>query len=324
MRDASLDAPRRPGKAHAGVSWAARAGIVCDAQACEIAGMQDPYQTLGVARTASEDEIRTAYRRLAKLHHPDLNPGRKGAEDRFKRISAAYALLSDPAKRGRFDRGEIDADGAERAAAQGAGRRGFDAEDIEGLFARAFGGRRRRPAAQAAGEDLRCEIFVPFIEAANGAVQRVALPDGRTLDVRIPEGFEDGQILRLKGQGKPPEAGGGAPGDALVTVHVLPHRFFERQGSDIFVDLPVTLQEAVLGARIDVPTIKGSVTLAVPAGSGQGSKLRLKGRGIAGGDQYVRLEVVLPERPEPELAEFLARWQPRHPFDPRRGGPGGA
>ena len=293
------------------------------ARDCQIASMQDPYETLGVARTASDDDIRAAYRRLAKLHHPDLNPGRKGAEDRFKRISAAYALLSDPAKRGRYDRGEIAADGTERGPPQGAGRRGFDAEDIEGLFARAFGGRRRRAAARAAGEDMRCEIFVPFIEAANGAVQRVAMPDGRTLDVRIPEGFEDGQVLRLKGQGKPSEDDGGTPGDALVTVHVLPHRLFERQGSDIFVELPVTLQEAVLGARIDVPTIKGQVTLVVPAGSGQGSKLRLKGRGIAGGDQYVRLRVVLPERPEPELSEFLARWQPRHPFDPRRGWPGG-
>jgi DnaJ-class molecular chaperone len=282
--------------------------------------MQDPYDVLGVARDAGEEQIRAAYRRLAKLHHPDLNPGLSGAEDRFKRISGAYALLSDPARRARYDRGEIDADGNERGPAGGAGaRRGFDAEDIEGLFARAFRGRRRR----AAGEDLRCEIFVQFLEAANGAVQRLSLPDGRSMDVRIPEGFEDGQVLRLKGQGKPGAGGSGEAGDVLVTVHVLPHRFFERQGNDIFVDVPVTLTEAVLGARIEVPTIKGPVAVVVPPASGQGTKLRLKGRGIAGGDQYVAIRVVLPERPEPELARFLETWQPRHPFDPRRGGIGG-
>lgn len=275
--------------------------------------MQDPYQTLGVGRDASEDEIRAAYRRLAKLHHPDLNPGKRGAEDRFKQISGAYALLSDAAKRARFDRGEIDASGAERGA--GGPRGGFNAEDIEGLFARAFRNRRRRSS----GEDLRCEIFLQFLEAANGAVQRITLPDGRAIDVRIPEGFEDGQVLRLKGQGKPAADAGGQAGDALVTVHVLPHKVFVRQGSDIFIELPVTLKEAVLGDRIDVPTIKGPVTLVVPAGSGQGTKLRLKGRGIAGGDQYVELKVILPERPEPELVQFLESWQPRHPFDPRRG-----
>ncbi len=290
--------------------------------------MTDPYETLGVARDASEDQIRVAYRRLAKLHHPDLNPGKRGAEDRFKQISGAYALLSDPEKRARFDRGEIDASGAERGpprgAGGGAGARGFSAEDFEGLFARAFGNRRRRAAPRAAGEDMRCEIFVPFLEAANGAVQRVTLPDGRVLDIRVPEGFEDGQILRLKGKGHPAEDPAGSAGDALVTVHVVPHRFFERQGNDIFLELPVTLQEAVLGARIEVPTIKGPVTLAVPPASGQGTKLRLKGRGIAGGDQYVELNVVLPERSEPELAEFLKGWTPRHPFDPRRGGIGGA
>jgi DnaJ-class molecular chaperone len=292
--------------------------------------MTDPYETLGVARDASEDQIRAAYRRLAKLHHPDLNPGKRGAEDRFKQISGAYALLSDPEKRGRFDRGEIDASGAERApprgagAGAGAGGRGFNAEDFEGLFARAFGNRRRRAAARTAGEDMRCEIFVPFLEAANGAVQRVTLPDGRVLDIRIPEGFEDGQILRLKGKGHPAEDPAAQAGDALVTVHVVPHRFFERQGNDIFLELPVTLQEAVLGARIEVQTIKGPVTLAIPPASGQGTKLRLKGRGIAGGDQYVELNVVLPERPEPELADFLKGWKPRHPFDPRRGGLGGA
>lgn len=280
--------------------------------------MQDPYDVLGVARDADDEKIRAAYRRLAKQHHPDLNPGMAGAEERFKRISSAYAILSDPERRARYDRGEIDADGVERGPA--GGRRGFEAEDIEGLFARAFRNRRRR----AAGADMRCEIFVPFLEAANGAVQRLSLPDGRSLDVRIPEGFEDGQVLRLKGQGHAGEGGTAPGGDVLVTVHVLPHRFFVRQGNDIFLDLPVTLSEAVLGARIEVPTIKGPVTVVVPPASGQGTKLRLKGRGIAGGDQYVAIKVMLPEQPEPELARFLEGWRPRHPFDPRRGGFGGS
>lgn len=288
--------------------------------------MKDPYQTLGVARSATEEEIRVAYRRLAKQHHPDLNPGKRGAEDRFKQISSAYALLSDPQKRARFDRGEIDASGAERGPAPGSGpRRGagrgrsFNAEDLEGFFSRAFGGGRERRAAPDTGEDVQYKVLVDFVDAANGSTQRLTLPDGRVIDVRIPEGVEDGQVLRLKGQGKPAADGRTPAGDALVTVRIAPHRHFRREGNDLLLVLPVTLQEAVLGARIAVPTIKGPVTLSVPAGSGQGTKLRLKGRGIAGGNQYVELRLVLPERPEPELAAFLERWTPRHPFNPRKG-----
>jgi len=294
--------------------------------------MDDPYRLLGLARGATDEEIRAAYRRLAKQLHPDLNPGRRGAEDRFKQVSAAYALLSDPQKRACFDRGEIDASGAERAPPHGfgfgSGRRrageapraddGFGADDLDSLFERAFGGG-RGGRGRSRGEDMRLEVQVSFEEAARGAVKRVALPDERIVDLRIPEGFEDGQSLRLKGQGHPGR--GTAPaGDALVTVRVLPHRFFQRTGNDVFLQLPVTLQEAVLGARIEVPTLAGPVTLSVPPGSGQGTKLRLKGRGLAGGDQYVELRLVLPERPEPELASFLEGWTPRHPFNPRKGG----
>jgi DnaJ-class molecular chaperone len=288
--------------------------------------MKDPYQTLGVARSATEEDIRAAYRRLAKQHHPDLNPGKRGAEDRFKQISSAYALLSDPQKRARFDRGEIDASGAERGPAPGSGpRRGagrgrnFNAEDLEGFFSRAFGSGRERRAAPDTGEDVQYKVLVDFVDAANGSTQRLTLPDGRVIDLRIPEGVEDGQVLRLKGQGKPAADGRASAGDALVTVRIAPHRHFRREGNDLLLVLPVTLQEAVLGARIAVPTIKGPVTLSVPPGSGQSTKLRLKGRGIAGGDQYVELRLVLPERPEPELAAFLERWTPRHPFNPRKG-----
>ena len=297
---------------------------------CQIGGMDDPYRLLGVARGATDDEIRAAYRRLAKQLHPDLNPGRRGAEDRFKQVSAAYALLSDPQKRARFDRGEIDASGAERAPPHGFGfgrrRAGeaprkdddFGADDLDSLFERAFGGSRGR-GGRSRGDDMRLEVQVSFEEAACGAVKRLSLPDGRAVDLRIPEGFEDGQSLRLKGQGHPAR-GAGPAGDALVTVRVQPHRHFQRSGNDVFLPLPVTLQEAVLGARIEVPTLAGPVTLSVPPGSGQGTKLRLKGRGIAGGDQYVELRLVLPERPEPELASFLEDWKPRHPFNPRKGG----
>ena len=293
--------------------------------------MSDPYQLLGVPRTATDEEIRAAYRRLAKQHHPDLNPGRRGSEDRFKQVSAAYALLSDPQKRARFDRGEIDASGAERAPPHGFGfgrRRpgeapprgddGFGADDLASFFEQALGGGRGRGrGGKARAEELRCEVAVDFEDAARGVVQRVTLPDGRVVDLRIPEGFEDGQSLRVKGQAA--ARGTAAAGDVLVTVRVRPHRFFQRTGNDVFLHLPVTLQEAVLGARIEVPTLAGPVTLSVPPGSGQGTKLRLKGRGIAGGDQYVELGLVLPERPEPELAAFLEGWTPRHPFNPRKG-----
>ena len=301
------------------------------------AAMADPYETLGVRRGDSEETIRKAYRKLAKRHHPDLNPGDKQAVERFKAINAANDILSDPEKRARYDRGEIDADGRETAASHapggawrhyagaepyggGAGH-GFSADDLESLFGQAFGagfGPQR-------GRDMHYALTVSFIEAATGAVRRVTLPDGRTLDVTIPPGVRDGHVLRLRGQG---EAGGqaggqggarGAAGDALVEISVAPHRLFRREGDDIVIDLPVTLREAVLGATVEVPTVKGRVRLAIPPGSGDGTRLRLKGRGIAGGHQFVVLHPLLPPGEEPALAEFLRGWTPAHPFNPRAG-----
>ncbi|HET9019195.1 MAG TPA: J domain-containing protein [Acetobacteraceae bacterium] len=294
--------------------------------------MADPYETLGVRRGDSEETIRKAYRKLAKRHHPDLNPDDKQAAERFKTINAAYDILSDAEKRARFDRGEIDAEGRETAAAHagahagtwrqyggaepyggGAGH-GFSADDLETLFGHAFaeggfGGGQAR--------DVHYSLTVSFMEAANGAVRRVTLPDGRTLDVTIPAGVRDGHVLRLRGQGRAGPRG--AAGDALVEIGVAPHPVFRREGDDILIDLPITLQEAVLGATLEVPTVKGRVRLTVPPGAGDGTRLRLKGRGIAGGHQYVVLHPVLPPGEEPALAEFLRQWKPAHPFNPRAG-----
>ena len=293
--------------------------------------MEDPYKILGVERDSTEAAIRAAYRKLAKRHHPDLNPGKPEAEERFKAINAAYALLSDPEKRARFDRGEIDASGAERPPERpfyrdfgdAAGRAkyrsetAFAPEDLESLFGDLFRERMRR-GARARGPDAHYALTVDFLEAANGAVRRLALPDGRTLDVTIPAGLKDGQVLRLKGQGMP-GLGEGPPGDALIEVTVAPHPLFRREGNDVVLELPVTLKEAVLGAKVEVPTIKGPVSLTIPPNSSGGTRLRLKGRGIAGGHQRVELKIVLPPHAEPELAAFLKTWTPRHPYDPRKG-----
>ncbi len=303
--------------------------------------MKDPYQVLGVARAASADDIKKAYRKLARSMHPDMNPGNKHAEDRFKDISAAYDLLSDPAKKARYDRGEIDASGAERprhhyrshAAGSGAGAGfggfggrfrdfdvggSFDADDIlSDIFGRRTGARGRGPAR---GANQHYSLTVSFVDAALGATKRITLPMGKSLDVRIPPGSDDGQTLRLKGQGAP-GAGGGAAGDALIELTVEPHPFFKREGRDIHLELPVTLPEAVLGAKVTVPTLEGRVALTVPPGSNTGAILRLKGKGIPGthqcGDQYVRLKVMLPDKPDAELQEFLNKWARSHDYDVR-------
>lgn len=289
--------------------------------------MSDPYETLGVRRGDSEDTIRKAYRKLAKRHHPDLNPDKPDAMDRFKAINAANQILSDPEQRARFDRGEINADGTEkrperpthrqREAHANAGYanagQGFGGEDFDEIFGSAFGAARRGPAK---GADAHYSLTVDFRDAANGIVRRLTLPDGRTLDVTIPAGLQDGHSMRLKGQGNPGR-GGGASGDAIVEISVAPHRYFRREGNDVLLTLPVTLKEAVLGASVEVPTVKGRLRLTVPAHSATGTKLRLSGRGIAGGHQIVELKVMLPPQPEPALDAFLADWEPTVPFDPR-------
>ena len=318
--------------------------------------MKDPYKTLGLDRSASQDDIKRAFRKLTRKHHPDLNPDNPKAAEIFSEISAAHDLLADPEQRRRFDAGEIDASGAEQprqhfyrdfAGASGAGPdagfqrgaaggfSGGDAEDLESFFTRAFGGGGGPfggafgggfgggRGVRARGADAAYKLDIGFLEAANGAIQTITLPEGKTLRVRIPEGAEDGQTLRLKGQGGA-GMGGGDAGDALVELRVKPHPFFERKGDDIHVAVPVTLKEAGLGAKIEVPTIAGPVTLSVPKGSSTGKVLRLRDKGIRNrktgtrGHQYVRLHVTLPETEDPELSAFLERWEPKQPQDPRK------
>jgi DnaJ-class molecular chaperone len=303
---------------------------------------QTPYEVLGVKPDASADEIRKTYRKLAKQFHPDLNPGKPEAEARFKAISTAYDLLSDPDKRARYDRGEIDESGAERPQRQyyrghAEGAQGWryqpegemDLSDLEDLFA-AFGSARRRSRGrageefQARGGDRHFNLTVDFVTATTGGKQRLSLVGGEWLDVTIPAGIEDGQVLRLRGKGGP-GFGGGPAGDALIEVHIVPHPLFRRDGDNILLELPVSLAEAVLGGRVSVPTVTGPVTMTIPKGSDAGRQLRLRGKGIQRarnpGDQIVTLKVLIGRPGDPELAEFLEKWAPKNPFDPRQGMP---
>lgn len=284
------------------------------------------YHTLGIAQTASDDDIRKAYRKLAKTCHPDTNPGDTAAEERFKAISRAYAILGDPAKRRRYDRGQIDADGNERGpqgfpfgaggaqpggrswqytqrgggtgGTTGGGFAGFD-DILSDLFGAAARGGRTGPGPR--GEDLKLSVTIDFLDAAKGTRRRLGLPDGRHLDVTIPPGVEAGQVLRLKGQGL-------AGGDALIEVRISAHDGFRRDGLDVHLDQPIPLAVAISGGKVTVPTIDGNVAVTVPAWTSSGKVLRLKGRGIhkggQKGDQFVRLEITLPASSDEALVEW--------------------
>jgi DnaJ-class molecular chaperone len=297
---------------------------------------EDPYAVLGVKPEATQDEIRKAYRQLAKKLHPDLNPGDKQAEEKFKQVSVAYDLLGDAEKRARFDKGEIDAAGNERQRERyyrdfhGAGAQGHAYSDGGGYadfmesedILRDIFGRRGEAQFRMRGQDALYRLPVEFLEAVNGATRRITLPDGGTLDVVIPAGTKDKQVLRLRGKGGS-GIGGGPAGDALVEIEVEPHKFFTRKGDDIHLELPVSLPEAVLGARLDVPTPTGPVRMTVPKGANTGTVLRLRGKGApradkGHGDEYVTLKIVLPERVDPEIEEFAQRWQAGKEQNPRR------
>lgn len=296
---------------------------------------RDPYQVLDVGKGASADEIKKAYRKLAKTHHPDLHPGDASAERRFKEVSQAYAVLGDETKRARFDRGEIDADGNERVAnpfhGQHAGGQpgGFhytvngdeaNLSDLGDIFSSLFGGsggfsgHHGFPGGGARamrGQDIRYKLDVDFLDAVNGAKRRVTMADGGDLEVSLPKGLADGQTIRLKGKGM---AGmNGAPaGDALVTVSVRGHPVLRRAGDDIHVTQSISLADAVLGGKVRVPTLSGEIALTVPENSSSGRVLRLKGKGVQrpgkpAGDQLVALQITLPKTPDPELVALLTR-----------------
>lgn len=318
--------------------------------------MADLYATLGVARGASEADIKKAYRKLAKELHPDRNKDKPDASARFSKVTQAYDILTDKDKRAQYDRGEIDDEGNPRApfgfgagGTGGAGGpfrgnpfgdaagdtqfQGAEAGDLSDLFEGLFGGlgRRsggggagpfsgfgRRSAPPQKGADAAYRLEVPFEDAALLKGQRVTLASGRTLDIKLPRGVEDGTKIRLAGQGQP---GPGGNGDAIVTIAIGRHRFFSRDGDNIRLDLPIALDEAVLGAKVRVPTVDGPVMLSIPKGSGSGKVLRLKGKGFTGksgarGDQLVTLMVDVPAD-DAELAAFLENWSGRGKSNPR-------
>ncbi|MEP1354043.1 MAG: J domain-containing protein [Tateyamaria sp.] len=307
----------------------------------------DPYVALGLTRSATADEIKKAYRKIARANHPDLNPDDPAAEARFKDAGRAHDLLKDPEQRRKFDAGEIDATGAEqaprryyrdearrpenpysRSSATSSGNpfgQGFDADDFFANFARERASGQGGGFGQAApgdmqGQDAQYRLAVPFLEAATGAKTRITMPDGRALEVSIPEGARDGQTLRLRGKGEP-GFGAGPPGDAFIVLDVTPHPEFQREGDDIVVSVPISIDEAILGGKVPVNTVTGAVNVTVPAGANSGQILRLKGRGVKGnsgkGDQRITLQIVSPPQIDDELRLFMQSWRADHGYNPR-------
>lgn len=285
---------------------------------------RDLYQILGVSKTATADEIRKAYRKKAKELHPDLHPNDKDKANAFKEASAAFEILSDEEKRGKYDRGEIDADGNPTGFAgagaggfgggfggysQGGGGGSFQGDPFEDILAGMFGQQRRRPGPRK-GADLRYRVDISFEDAVQGAKRQMTMGDGKALNVSIPPGIETGQTLRLKSQGQPSHSGG-PPGDALLEVHVRPNKVWTRDGSDLRMTVPVPLETVVLGGSVEVKTPGGPVTLKVPEGSNTGTVLRLRGKGVQFKDKpghlYVRLEIMLKDPKEPALRDWAQK-----------------
>jgi len=288
----------------------------------------DPYKELGVPRSAAKAEIKKAFHRLAKDLHPDRNPGDKAAEERFKRVTAAFDLLGDEEKRAKFDRGEIDADGREQfrggfggrgpGAAGGSGR--FEGADLDDIF-EMFGGMGGRARGPARGQDIRARMEISLEESIAGGTRRIAFSDGRTLDVNIPKGAAEGQVLRLKDQGAPGRQGGPS-GDALIEIVVAEHPIYRREGADLHMDAPVSAPDAILGGKVTIQTPDGAVKLKIDKGSNSGQVMRLKGRGAFDartgkrGDLMARLMVMLPRTIDPDLEQFAETWREQRPYSP--------
>jgi DnaJ-class molecular chaperone len=321
--------------------------------------MRDPYEVLGVKKTADAAAIKSAYRRLAKKLHPDANKSDPKTAERFAEINSAYEILGEEKKRKAFDTGEIDAEGKPRfqgfaGSRAGAGAAGPDAHfetfsfgpegpqgrggaggaNFEDVISQMFGGlggahgRTRsfrggfepEDVGEPAGRDVTVPVTITLEEAAAGGTRRVRFPTGKEVDVKIPAGLVDGKQIRLKGQGLP---GPGGLGDALITISIAPHKQFERNGNDLRTDVPITLYEAVLGGKVRVPTLSGAVELAIPAGTSGGRTFRLKGKGMPvegkTGDLLATVRIALPERGDPELEDLMKKWRDHKPYDPRRG-----
>ena len=297
----------------------------------------DPYAALGLTKSATAADIKKAYRKLVRTSHPDLHPDDAGAEARFKAVTAAHDLLKDADTRARFDAGEIDASGAERAPrtyyrdhagapGQRFGQRsGFgDFGDPSDIFAHILRQRSRggEPDFAQPGPDLRYSLEVSFLDVVLGAKTRITLPDGGNLEVQIPKGMQDGQTLRLRGRGGAGYDGGPA-GDALVTIQAQPHPVFRRDGDDILITLPITIDEAILGGKVTAPTIDGPVSVTIPKGASSGRVLRLRGRGVTrassrSGDALVELKIVAPSAIDAGLSDFMLEWRKTHVQDPRK------
>ncbi len=307
---------------------------------------KDPYNILGISKTASDEEIRSAYRKLAKKYHPDLNPENKEAVDKFKDVSAAYDFLKDKEKRAAFDRGEIDMQGQPRWAGQaGAGPQqgrqyyrdfaqgdgdnryystgNINPEDLGDIFGSMFGGATRAHAGggfedifrRQQNADVNYRLEIDFMDAALGAQKQITMPDGKSLNLKIPEGVKEGQKLRVKGKGQ--TLADGRTGDAYIEILIRPHKHFARKGNDVYSDVPIGIHEAVLGGKINVGTIHGEVQMNLPKGTSSGKQFRLKGKGIRKGDHYARIKITMPATVDPELERLIREWANEHAYNPR-------
>jgi DnaJ-class molecular chaperone len=302
---------------------------------------KNPYEILGVNKAADDNEIKAAYRKLAKKYHPDLNPDNKSADNKFKEISAAYDFLKDQEKRGAFDRGEIDAQGQPQWSPGAGGDRQYyrdfaggpggqrysysggniNPEDLEGIFGSMFGGRTSEADfedmfRQQQSADVHYRFDIDFMEAALGVKKQVTMPDGKSLKITIPEGVKDGQKLRLKSKGQ--KLQDGRQGDAYVEIHVRPHKFFTRKGNDVYSEVPIGIHEAILGSTIEVETVHGLIKVKIPNGTDSSKKFRLKGKGIKSGHHYVSVKIVMPDKIDMDLKKAMKDWAESHDYNPRK------